>query len=38
MAQGVIFGHAAKITDSSDDIGKKDRFCTAEFGDRLTEL
>lgn len=38
MAQGVVFGRAAKITDSSDDIGKKDRFCTPAFGDGLMEL
>jgi len=38
MAQGVAFGRAIEITDLSDDTGRKDRFCTAEFGDGLTEL
>jgi len=38
MAQVLPFGRPAIITYSSDDIGKKDPFCAAEFGDDLKEL
>ncbi len=38
MAQVLRFGRPAMITYSSDDIGKKDPFCAAEFGDEREEL
>jgi len=38
MAQVLPFGRPAMITYSSDDIGKKDRFCATVSGGGLKEL
>ena len=38
MAQVLAFGRSAMILYSTDDIGKKDRFCATEFVDDLKEL